>query len=61
MIESMSTRRYHEDEQRLSAKETTSYSKTLEKNYIGLTPKTRFHYRRNSKPKTKRVVKELIS
>lgn len=57
MLETMSTKRYNEDEHRQSVRDTTSYSKTLNKNYIGLSSQTRLHYRQ-SKLKNTDVMSE---
>jgi hypothetical protein len=36
MLETMSTKRFGEDDHRTSVRENTSYSRTLNKGYIGL-------------------------
>ena len=47
MLETMSTKRFHEDDHRLGIKDTVSYSKTLDKSYIGLSSHTRLNYRQS--------------
>jgi hypothetical protein len=51
LIESMSNKRYYEEEHRQSVRDTTSYSKTLNKTYIGLSSQTRLNYRQKLKAK----------
>ena len=43
----MSSKRMGESEHRTSVRENTSYSRTLNKKYIGLSSQTRLHYRQS--------------